>query len=145
MRIFSALVLILYIFGQFLSCSSPARNAYIKGLEHEQAGRYAEALKYFEKGLGYEENSPVLTFHKGRCLAKLERWAETKDTFEKFLELTKDNQDSWQEERWEAEFYVKKAKQMLGEIEGKEEEASKTEERFDHDEDYIGGINIVRR
>jgi len=139
-------LLVLLILGEFLSCSTPARNEYVKGLDLQDAGRYAEALEHYEKGLKYEPDSPLLNFRKGECLAKLERWKEAKEAFEKFMRITEKEASSWQEERWEAEFYIKKATQELGEDKKDEKEKPDEEkDRFAEDEDSLGGINIVTR
>ena len=146
MSAISLSLLFIFILGQFLSCSTPARNAYIKGLGLQDAGRYVEALEYYEKGLKYEPDSPLLNFRKGECLAKLQRWKEAKETFEKFMQITEKDASSWQEERWEAEFYIKKATQELGEDKKDEEnKPDEKEDRFAEDEGSLGGISIVTR
>ncbi len=139
MKVITIMMVVTYILGQYLSCATPARNAYVKGLELKQARKYADALEFFEKGLKYEPDSPLLNFYKGECLAQLSRWQEAKDILTRFLELTENDKENWREERWIAEFYIKKARQMLG-----EEVKSEDTKRFDEDEDYMGGINIVR-
>ncbi len=146
MKLLSVSLILTYILGQYLSCSTPARNAFLKGRELQQAGKYEEALGYFEKGLAYDPDSPLLNFRKGECLAKLERWEEAKTTFELFLKLTDAEAELWKEERWEAEFYVKKARKELGEEEQKEDKDERsTENPSSADEDYVGGINIITR
>jgi len=127
------------VLGQFLSCSSPAQNQLNRANTLYAAHRYEEALAAVEKGLGYTPDSPVLTFRKGQVLVKLERWEEVKATFTRFLELTADDAGLWTDERWQADFYVKRAMQELG-----EEVPLEHPEKFEEEPDTMGGIHVVR-
>jgi len=137
-RSVSLLLVFGYVLGQFLSCSSPAQNQLNRANTLFAAHRYEEALAALDKGLNYEPDSPVLTFRRGQVLVKLERWEEVKAAFSRFLELTADDADSWSSERWEADFYVKLAKQALG-----EEVPLEHREKFKENPDTMGGIHVV--
>ena len=135
-----ALILVVgYLLGQFLSCSTPTQNQLNKANSLFGMKRYEEALAALEKGLEYSPDSPVLTFRKGQTLVKLERWEEVKATFTRFIELTADFAEDWERERWEADFYVKRAKQALG-----EKVPLEHPERFEENPDEMGGIHVVR-
>ncbi len=142
MRAVIILMLGYYILGQFLSCSTPARTAYIRGLELQTEGDYEKAIEYYLKGLETDPDSPLLNFRLGECLAKLERWEEAMKALKKFLALTEKDAGSWKKERWEANFYIGKAEQALG---IKRSKQSDRDDRFTDDEDFLGGIRTIVR
>jgi len=132
-----------YILGQFLSCAATSYGHYWKGKDLMHAKDYEAALAEFEKGLESEPDGILLTFEKGRALYALERWADARDTFIRFLELTDEKKSTYDDERWNAEFCIKKCSQMLGEDTGADDEDGS---RFDDGNgDTLGGINMVTK
>jgi tetratricopeptide (TPR) repeat protein len=146
--------MVAYFLGQFLSCSSSARNHYILGKDLQLDKKYAEALAEFDKGLKTDPNSPTLNYEKARTFYMMEKWQEAMDAFQHFLDLTDKLKETYGNERWEAEFSIKRCKQQLGlPIDenagaGGEEagDSGKSDSQADSgNEDMIGGIHIVRR
>jgi tetratricopeptide (TPR) repeat protein len=143
MKFALALVMVAYFAGQFLSCASTSYDRYWRGKDLMHAKDYAAALAEFEKGLEADPDSPLLTFEKGRALYALERWAEAKAVFTRFLELTDEKKSTYADERWDAEFCLKKCAQNLGEDAG---EADEDDSRFDEGNgDTLGGITMKTR
>lgn len=143
MKVALAVVLVSYILGQFLSCASTSYDNYWRGKDLMYQKDYDAALAEFEKGLESEPDGILLTFEKGRALYALERWTDARDTFTYFLDLTDEKKSTYDDERWNAEFCIKKCAQMLGEdVDAEDEDDS----RFDDgNEDTIGGINMVTK
>lgn len=147
MKIGLALVLSAYIMGQFLSCSSQERNHYILGKNLQAAKSYEAALAEFEKGLEKDPDSILLTYEKARTLYLMEKWADAMPVYERFLELTDKLKETYGNERWDAEFNIKRCKQHLGlptEDEPENGENSETPSETGN-EDTIGGIHIETR
>jgi TolA-binding protein len=139
-----------YVLGQFLSCSTPARNHYILGKDFQMDKKYAEALAEFDAGLKTEPNSPRLSYEKARTLYMMEKWQDAMTAFEAFMKLTDSLKETYGKERWDADFSIKRCKQQLGlPIDDAAQEggdSGKTDSQADSgNEDSMGGINIVRR
>ena len=145
-KLAAAVVLTGYILGQFLSCAAPSYNHYVKGKNLLLAGDCAGALAEFERGLADDPASPVLTYEQARCLYRLERWAEAKAAFERFLALTDVQKQTYADERWDAEFCIKKCRQALGEEAAGKDAGQQTEDgAAKGNEDTLGGITMVTK
>ena len=99
------------VFGQFFSCYSPQMADYQSGLRAEQGGDYVKAERHYSAAHEESPEDAVIVIALARIYVKLEDEPKALEWYEKFLELTKDNDYSWKNERWEAEFYIEKAKQ----------------------------------
>jgi tetratricopeptide (TPR) repeat protein len=145
-----ALLLTSYLLGQFLSCSSSARNHYILGKDLQTDKKYAEALAEFEKGLQTEPDSPRLNYEKARTLYMMEKWQDAITAFEAFMKLTDSLKETYGKERWDADFSIKRCKQQLGlpidDAAAQEGgDSGKTDSQADSgNEDTMGGIHMVR-
>lgn len=132
--------------GQFLSCSSQSRNHYILGKNLQATKSYEAALVEFDKGLQKEPDSVLLTYEKARTLYIMEKWADALPVYERFLELTDKLKETYGNERWDAEFNIKRIKQHLGqpteEVPAGENSDSPSETG---NEDTMGGIHIETR
>lgn len=137
-----AIVLAGYILGQFLSCAATSYDHYWNGKDLMHAKDYEGALAEFEKGLESDPDGILLTFEKGRALYALERWADARDAFTRLLELTDEKKSTYDDERWNAEFCIRKCAQMLGEDTGVDEDSSEFD---DGNEDTLGGITMVTK
>lgn len=143
MKVALAIALVGYILGQVLSCASTSYDNYWRGKDLMYQKDYEAALAEFEKGLESEPDGILLTFEKARALYALERWADARDTFTRFLDLTDEKKSTYDDERWNAEFCIKKCAQMLGEDVGAGDE---DDSRFDDgNEDTLGGITMVAK
>lgn len=106
-------------FGQFFSCYSPQMAEYQAGLRAEQGGNYVKAERHYAAAHEESPEDAVIVIALARIYVKLEDEPKAIEWYEKFLELTKDNDYSWKNERWEAEFYLDKAKQAADEASNK--------------------------
>jgi tetratricopeptide (TPR) repeat protein len=66
-----------------------ARNHYERGTTLYDAQRYEEAIAEFSSAYDLRR-LPALLFDIGRCQERLERWAESADTFTRYLESASD-------------------------------------------------------
>lgn len=119
-------------FGQFFSCYSPQMAEYQAGLRAEQGGDYFKAERHYVAAHEESPEDAVIVIALARIYVKLENEPKAIEWYENFLELTKDNDYSWKNERWEAQFYLDKAKQA------DETAAKKKSGKSDDDEDGEG-------
>ncbi len=143
MKFALAVMMVAYFAGQVLSCSSRSYEHYWRGKDLMHTKDYKAALAEFEKGLEADPDSVLLTYEKGRALYAMERWADARDAFTRFLELTDEKKSTYDDERWDAEFCIKKCAQMLGEDIGGE--SDEDDSRFDGNDDTLGGITMKTR
>ena len=141
----AATIAVLLAFGLLAGCSAPSRDYYIKGKDLMFAKDYAGALAAFEKGLESDPDAELLTYEKGHALYQLERWQEAMDVLKRFLELTDAQKSSYDGERWNADFWIKKCEERLGIKREPAQEDKDDKSSADEDEDFIGGMHMKTR
>ncbi len=146
MKLGIAILLTAYFMGQFLSCSSPSRNHFVLGKNLQAAKSYEAALAEFEKGLQRDPDSILLTYEKARTLYMMQKWADALPVYERFLELTDKLKETYGNERWDAEFNIKRCKQHLGMPAEEPPDGENGDSPSETgNEDTMGGINIIAR
>lgn len=120
----SAFVLIV-LFGQFLSCYSPAMSHYKKAQNAEQKLEHETAEKEYLLAIEESPDDPAVVFALANLYVRMEKQDLAIERFTRFLELTADKETTWSKERWDANFYIEKAKQQS------EDEKSKKKKKHD--------------
>ena len=77
-----------------------------KGLALEKAGKYQEAIAWYEEVLKIDAKYPAAWSFKGAALLNLERFQEARDAFQKFIEFAPP----------EYEKYITEAKDLVRQI-----------------------------
>lgn len=145
MKLVGATIALLLAFGLLAGCSATSRDYYVKGKDLMFAKDYAGALAAFDQGLESDPDAELLTYEKGHALYQLERWQKAMDVFKRFLELTDAQKSSYDGERWNADFWIKKCEERLGIKREPPREDEDEDGESPPDEDFIGGMHMKTR
>jgi tetratricopeptide (TPR) repeat protein len=141
----AATIAILLALGVLAACSATSRDYYVKGKDLMITKDYTGALAAFNQGLESDPESPLLTYEKARALYNLERWQEAMDVLKRFQELTDAQKSSYANERWNADFWIKKCEEHLGITREPAREDKDKGDESSSDEDFIGGMHMKTR
>ncbi len=72
--------------------SSPARRAYLAGVEHFREKRYSDAIAEFNKAYRIDPN-PVLVFNMARAFEELKDYGPAVEFYKKYLEMAPQAED----------------------------------------------------
>jgi hypothetical protein len=100
------------LFGQFLSCYSPAMSHYRKAQDAEQKLDNVTAEKEYQLALEESPDDPAVVFAMANLYVRMEKQDLAIEKFTRFLELTAAKEADWSKERWDANFYIEKANQQ---------------------------------
>ena len=113
------------IFGQFLSCYSPAMSHYRRAQNAEQRLDNFTAEKEYLLAIEETPDDPAIVLAIANLYVKMRKQDLAIERFSRFLELTASKESSWSKERWDANFYIEKANQK------KLDEKSKKKKKHD--------------
>ncbi len=122
-------LVLLFYFGQFLSCYSPAMNHYRKAQNAEQKLDHETAEKEYLLALNESPDDPSIVFSLANLYVRMDKPEQAIEKFKRFLELTADKESTWSKERWDANFYIDKSKQQDEESKSNRKK-KKTDEEF---------------
>jgi tetratricopeptide (TPR) repeat protein len=114
-RILLSVLLLLGLLPLCCGCTKSVREHYTAAQFAEQDKDYTKALAEYEEVLKLVPDDPMANYGKAHALYELQRYAEAKPIFEHFLEQTYEERGSFQDVRYDAEFYRDKCKVALGE------------------------------